>query len=143
MTDTDSHNPRQKRESRRVQLKRPPERLYYSIAEVGEMVKVKPYVLRFWEKEFPALRPKKNRAGNRIYQKKDIELVKEIRDLLYKEGYTILGARHRLKGRRLREGAESATESTDNALDDRTRRDLQEEIGRIRREVEELLELFC
>ena len=142
MTDTGSHNPRQKRESRRVQIKRPPERLYYSISEVGEMVNVKPYVLRFWEKEFPVLRPKKNRAGNRVYQKKDIELIEDIRDLLYKEGYTILGARHRLKGRRTREGAESTTTPTGNALDDQTRQDLREEVGQIRREVEELLELF-
>jgi DNA-binding transcriptional MerR regulator len=58
---------------------------------------LKPYVLRFWEKEFPMLRPKKNRAGNRVYQRKDIDLVLRIKHLLYKEGFTIDGARNRIR----------------------------------------------
>jgi DNA-binding transcriptional MerR regulator len=81
----------------RLKLKRPPERRYYSIADVAEETELKPYVLRFWEKEFPALRPKKNRAGNRTYQRKDIELILRIKHLLYNEGFTIKGARDRLK----------------------------------------------
>ena len=72
-------------------------KLYYSISEVAEMTGLKPYVLRFWEKEFPLLKPKKNRAGNRSYQQKDIELLNQIKHLLYDEGYTIEGAKSRLK----------------------------------------------
>ena len=81
----------------RLKLKRLPERMYYSIAEVSEETQLKPYVLRFWEKEFPMLHPKKNRAGKRIYQRKDIEVLLRIKHLLYKEGYTIDGARTRLR----------------------------------------------
>ena len=73
------------------------EKLYYSISEVSRMTQLEPYVLRFWEKEFPMLRPRKNRGGNRIYQKKDIEMVNRIKRLLYKENYTIEGARTRLR----------------------------------------------
>jgi len=59
------------------------EKLYYSITEVGEMTGLKPHILRYWESEFPFLRPKRNRAGNRIYRKKDIELIMLIKKLLY------------------------------------------------------------
>lgn len=72
-------------------------KLYYSISEVAEMTGLKPYVLRFWEKEFPFLKPKKNRAGNRSYQQKDIDLINQIKHLLYDEGYTIEGAKSKLK----------------------------------------------
>lgn len=77
-----------------------PEKLYYSISEVAEMVGVKPYVLRFWEKEFPTLKPKKNNAGNRMYQKKEIEFARQIKELLYERGFTIAGARTNLKTER-------------------------------------------
>jgi DNA-binding transcriptional MerR regulator len=77
-------------------LKHDEEKLYYSISEVAEMTDVKPYVLRFWEKEFPLLRPKKNRGGNRTYQKREIALVSRIKNLLYEQGYTIEGARQKL-----------------------------------------------
>jgi len=73
------------------------ERLYYSISEVAEITGIKAYVLRFWEKEFPNLRPKKNKAGNRTYQLKDIDLIKQIKDLLYENGFTIEGARAKLR----------------------------------------------
>ncbi len=75
-------------------------KLYYSISEVAEMTGLRPYVLRFWEKEFPSLKPKKNRAGNRSYQQKDVDLINQIKHLLYDEGYTIEGARSRLKTQR-------------------------------------------
>lgn len=78
-------------------VKNDEEKLYYSISEVAEMTDVKPYVLRFWEKEFPLLRPKKNRGGNRTYQKREIQLVNRIKTLLYEEGYTIEGARQKLQ----------------------------------------------
>jgi DNA-binding transcriptional MerR regulator len=71
--------------------------MYYSISEVSEMTGVKAHVLRYWESEFPSLRPKKNRAGNRNYRPKDIKAVLVIRDLLYKEKFTINGARKKLQ----------------------------------------------
>lgn len=72
-------------------------KLYYSISEVSRITDIKAYVLRFWEKEFPTLKPKKNRGGNRIYQKREIDLINRIKTLLYDEGYTIDGARQKLK----------------------------------------------
>ncbi|MFC2075582.1 MerR family transcriptional regulator [candidate division KSB1 bacterium] len=76
---------------------RSPQRLYYSISDVCSMADLKPHVLRYWESEFPELRPKKNRAGNRAYRDKDIKLVFLIKQLLYDEKYTIEGAKQKLK----------------------------------------------
>jgi DNA-binding transcriptional MerR regulator len=75
-------------------------KLYYSITEVAEMAGVKPHVLRYWETEFPALKPKKNRAGNRTYRERDVKLVLLIRKLLYDEGFTIRGALRRIRERK-------------------------------------------
>jgi len=72
-------------------------KLYYSIAEVAEMAAVKAHVLRYWETEFPQLRPKKNRAGNRTYRERDVKLVLLIKRLLYEDGFTIRGALKRLR----------------------------------------------
>lgn len=72
-------------------------KLYYSISEVSKIADLKPYVLRYWETEFPELRPAKNRAGNRIYRGEDIKLVLLIKKLLYTEKYTIEGARQKLR----------------------------------------------
>jgi DNA-binding transcriptional MerR regulator len=72
-------------------------KLYYSIGEVSEITGLKQYVLRYWESEFPSLSPMKNRAGNRVYRDKDIELIKFIKYLLYDKKYTIEGARQKLK----------------------------------------------
>ena len=77
-----------------------PRKIYYSITEVAEMADVKPHVLRYWETEFPLLRPRKNRAGNRTYREKDVQLVLLIRKLLYEDGYTIKGARRRVQEKR-------------------------------------------
>lgn len=74
-----------------------PTKLYYSISEVSRLTDLKQHVLRYWETEFAALRPKKNRAGNRAYRIKDIKLIFLIKHLLYNEKYTIEGARERLK----------------------------------------------
>jgi len=71
-------------------------KLYYKIGEVCDIVGVQPHVLRYWETEFPRLSPPKNKAGQRTYRPKDIELLLEIRKLLYDEGYTIAGARKHL-----------------------------------------------
>jgi DNA-binding transcriptional MerR regulator len=76
--------------------KKPTSKLYYSITEVAELTSVRPHVLRYWETEFKALRPKKNRAGNRTYRAGDIKLIQAIKNLLYDEGYTIAGAKKKL-----------------------------------------------
>ena len=73
-------------------------KLYYSIGEVSELTGLKAYVLRYWETEFSQLKPPKNRAGNRTYRQKDIDLLLDIKDLLYNKKYTIDGARSVLRG---------------------------------------------
>ena len=74
-------------------------KLYYSIGEVSKMVDLKSYVLRYWETEFKQLSPPKNRAGNRTYRQKDIDLIFKIKDLLYNKKYTIEGARSLLSSK--------------------------------------------
>jgi DNA-binding transcriptional MerR regulator len=72
-------------------------KLYYSISEVSELTQLEATVLRFWEREFGQLRPKKNRAGNRMYREKDIQLIHEIKQLTRDEGYTLDGAKKRIQ----------------------------------------------
>ena len=74
-------------------------KLYYSIGEVSKMLDLKSYVLRYWETEFKQLAPPKNRAGNRTYRQKDIDLIFKIKDLLYDKKYTIEGARYMLSSK--------------------------------------------
>ena len=74
-------------------------KLYYSIGEVSKMVGLKAYVLRYWETEFKQLSPPKNRAGNRTYRQKDIDLILKIKELLYNNKYTIEGARSLLSSK--------------------------------------------
>jgi len=74
---------------------------FFKIGEVAQLLGVKPHVLRFWESEFPSLRPKKNPSGQRIYAKADIEAIVEIQNLLYNERYTISGARQLLSRQQL------------------------------------------
>jgi len=71
-------------------------KVYYAIGEVCDLTGLKPHVLRYWENQFEVLTPTKNRAGNRVYRPKDIELVLLVKHLLYEEKYTIEGARQRL-----------------------------------------------
>jgi DNA-binding transcriptional MerR regulator len=74
-------------------------KLYYSIGEVSEITKLKAYVLRYWETEFAKLKPPKNRAGNRTYRQKDIDMILNIKDLLYNKKFTIDGARSVISGK--------------------------------------------
>jgi len=69
-------------------------KLYYSIGEVSKITELKQYVLRYWETEFKQLSPVKNKAGNRTYRQKDIDIILKIKDLLYNQKFTIDGARH-------------------------------------------------
>jgi DNA-binding transcriptional MerR regulator len=75
-----------------------PNKLYFRIGDVSRLVGVRPYVLRYWESEFPALAPKKSGTGHRLYRRKDVELLLEIKRLLYEKRFTIEGARAELVG---------------------------------------------
>src|SRR5262245_8742081 len=77
--------------------KKIPNKLFFKIGEVCEITDTQPYVLRYWESEFPALAPAKNSSGQRIYRRRDIETVLRIKQLLYDEGFTIAGAKKRLE----------------------------------------------
>ncbi len=88
-----------------------PDKLYFKIGEVARLVGVKPYVLRYWETEFSILRPGKTRSRHRLYRRKDVETLLEIRRLLYAERYTIEGAK-----RRLREHARPLTDPPSTTL---------------------------
>jgi DNA-binding transcriptional MerR regulator len=79
-----------------------PDKLFYKIGEVSRIVGVEPYVLRYWETEFPFLKPRKNKSGQRVYIKKDVEFLLSIKRLLYQERYTIEGVRKRLGGNSIR-----------------------------------------
>jgi len=73
-----------------------PDKLYFRIGEVSELTHTKAFVLRYWETEFPSLRPTKAKSGHRLYRRKDVELIFRIRSLLYEKGFTIEGARRYL-----------------------------------------------
>ncbi len=109
-------------------------KLYYSIGEVSEITGVKPYVLRYWQTEFKQLNPPKNRAGNRTYRQKDIDLILQIKSLLYDKKFTIEGARHMLEsgeGQKLLEGNEPKKEQFTSAF-----------IGDLRNELLEILKII-
>lgn len=74
-----------------------PDKLYFKIGEVSKITGVKPYVLRYWESEFKIVRPQKSASRQRVYNKKDVELIVEIKNLLYNEKFTLEGAKRRLK----------------------------------------------
>jgi DNA-binding transcriptional MerR regulator len=75
-----------------------PGKRYFTIGEVSDLCGVKPHVLRYWEQEFPQLKPLKRRGNRRYYQRQDVILIRQIRSLLYEHGFTIGGARQRLSG---------------------------------------------
>jgi len=75
-----------------------PGKRYFTIGEVSELCAVKPHVLRYWEQEFPQLKPVKRRGNRRYYQRQDVLIIRQIRSLLYEEGFTIGGARQKLTG---------------------------------------------
>ncbi len=75
-----------------------PAKRYFTIGEVSDLCGVKPHVLRYWEQEFPQLKPVKRRGNRRYYQRHDVLMIRQIRSLLHEQGFTILGARQRLEG---------------------------------------------
>jgi DNA-binding transcriptional MerR regulator len=80
-----------------------PGKRYFTIGEVSDLCAVKPHVLRYWEQEFPQLKPVKRRGNRRYYQRQDVLLIRQIRSLLYDDGFTIGGARQRLTGDQAKE----------------------------------------
>lgn len=103
-----------------------PAKRYFAIGEVSDLCSVKPHVLRYWEQEFPQLKPVKRRGNRRYYQRQDVILIRQIRSLLYYQGYTIGGARQQLSG-------ESAKEDLSQS---------QQVIRQIRFELEDILVLL-
>jgi len=101
-----------------------PDKEYFRIGEVAEIADVEPYVLRFWESEFPRLRPSKTRTSQRVYSRRDVSLVLRIRDLLYEEGYTISGARRQLA--RANGGRSAEVPARTRAMLDRVRKEAED-----------------
>jgi DNA-binding transcriptional MerR regulator len=118
-----------------------PDKLYFRIGEVSRLAGIKPYVLRFWETEFSTLGPKKSGKGHRLYRRKDVELVLEIKRLLYDKRYTIEGARKYLDSQS-REAAHKP--SSAKAIRPQTKlfSDSAPAIEAIRKELTEILQLL-
>jgi DNA-binding transcriptional MerR regulator len=124
-----------------------PNKLFFKIGEVCEITDTQPYVLRYWESEFPALAPAKNSSGQRIYRRRDIETILRIKQLLYEEGFTIAGAKKRLEAEMTGKGdtpssmaaaAAAAASDGEEAAVDPTRTALRE----IREQLRDLLTLL-
>jgi DNA-binding transcriptional MerR regulator len=112
-----------------------PDKLYFRIGEVSGLLGVEPYVLRYWETEFPSLAPKKSGTGHRLYRRKDVELLLRIKHLLYEKRFTIEGARQSLHG----ENAKS------RGLRERRKQPSlfsQDPLVEVRRELAEILEML-
>jgi DNA-binding transcriptional MerR regulator len=124
-------NPLQDNKSRQKQdiglLPSIPDKRYFTIGEAGDLCRIKPHVLRYWEQEFSQLRPAKRRGNRRYYQYKDILIVRQIRKLLYEDGFTIEGARGQL--------SENVTEVTKSVAIDTT-------VKKIIIELENIVELL-
>ena len=118
-----------------------PNKLFFKIGEVCEITDTQPYVLRYWESEFPALAPAKNSSGQRIYRRKDIETVLRIKQLLYDEGFTIAGAKKKLEAEAAGRGPTPQTMASDPDAppsEDRSRQALLE----VREQLREILTLL-
>lgn len=93
-----------------------PGKRYFTIGEVSDLCDVKPHVLRYWEQEFPNLSPVKRRGNRRYYQRQDVILIRQIRSLLYEQGFTIGGARQRLTGEDAKEEATQVKQLIDQTV---------------------------
>ena len=105
------HEPIRKRPGPLAPPREIPDKLYFRIGEVAKLCEVPAYVLRFWESEFPQLKPNKGGTGQRLYRRKDVEMALRVKTLLYDEGYTIAGARQAFKSE-LRAGKDAAPGTT-------------------------------
>ncbi|MES9811843.1 MAG: MerR family transcriptional regulator [Candidatus Thiodiazotropha sp.] len=103
-----------------------PGKRYFTIGEVSDLCQVKPYVLRYWEQEFPQLKPVKRRGNRRYYQRHDVLMIRQIRSLLYEQGFTIGGARQQLSGDTAKEDLQQS----------------QQIVKQLRSELEEVLQIL-
>jgi DNA-binding transcriptional MerR regulator len=103
-----------------------PGKRYFTIGEVSDLCAVKPHVLRYWEQEFPQLKPVKRRGNRRYYQRHDVLMIRQIRNLLYEQGFTIGGARQKLSGEDARDDVNQS----------------QQIIRQLRVELEEVLQIL-
>ena len=98
------------------QQQQQPSKLFYRIGEMSRLTGLEPYVLRYWETEFPQIKPDKGRTGQRLYKKKDLDTILLIKQLLYKDGFTIVGARKKLNGKEAQDAAETVIETAKREL---------------------------
>jgi DNA-binding transcriptional MerR regulator len=110
-----------------------PQKLYFRIGEVSNLIGVEPYVLRYWESEFPSVAPKRSGKGQRLYRRKDVEILLKIKHLLYEKRFTIEGARQLLKMRKVRPAPAAPTQRQLFTADP---------VPEIRRELTEILKLL-
>src|ERR1700677_2617492 len=113
-----------------------PPKLYFRIGEVAELVGVEPHVLRYWEREFRAIRPTKSAKGQRVYSRRDVENLMRVRELLYREGFTIAGAKKKLQ----RAAVAPPPTMRAGELDPRQSTKLREQLLAMRGEIEAFLE---
>ncbi len=124
-----------------------PDRLYFKIGDVARLCAVEPYVLRFWETQFPQLKPNKSGTGQRLYRRREVELALEIKRLVHGEGYTISGARHALDSAH-RRGRPSPAEASPEGLGakatspGRRSEAVVQAVGHIRTELREIVSLL-
>ena len=112
-----------------------PDKLYFRIGEVADIVGVEPHVLRYWESEFRAIRPEKSRRGQRVYSRRDVDMLLKVKDLLYGHKYTIAGAKKKLRA----EGIEPIDATDPSSRQARVfRRALEELRGDLTRALEEI-----
>lgn len=114
-----------------------PAKRYFTIGEVSDLCLVKPHVLRYWEQEFPNLKPVKRRGNRRYYQRHDVLVIRQIRGLLYDQGFTIGGARQRIEGEANKESSKPTVVAVDNSATARN-----EVIRSLRIELENVLALL-
>ncbi len=115
-----------------------PSKLYYTISEVSELTGIKPHVLRYWETEFPSLRPRKGRAGSRRYRQPDIDQIQTIARLLYEQGFKIAGARKHLQQQRRQTADTAAPKQLSMAFNEM---EIHEQLAFVRKELAEVRDL--
>jgi DNA-binding transcriptional MerR regulator len=124
-----------------------PDRLYFKIGDVARLCGVEPYVLRFWETQFPQLKPNKSGTGQRLYRRREVELAVEIKRLVHGEGYTLSGARHALEGGPRRVEAKAAAQEQAEAPvatgTDARKDALKATVGRVKAELREIAAMLA
>lgn len=129
--------------------KKPQKQLYYKIGEACKLLDIQPYVLRYWETEFPELSPSKSKSGQRVYSEKELALIRRIKELLYDEGFTIAGAKKRLEaeleagGPGEAEGPGAGPEADEGELDTRAAERIEQLQQGLRAAVAEAKEILA